>query len=88
MTITLEPQQELELHHKAAEQGQKSEEYVKRLIAEALHSRLPLPLPPTLLSTEEFVKEWREWTSSHRPRSTRIPDEALRREIMYDNEDH
>lgn len=39
---------------------------------------------PAVLSPEEKAAQWRKWAASHSSESPGLPDEALRRENIYD----
>jgi hypothetical protein len=83
LTINVAPEVEDRLREEAARRGQEAGEYVSDLLSDMLRDR-PRPFYETA-SREEWVRAWREWAASHKSTAAPIPDEALRRENMYED---
>jgi hypothetical protein len=83
LTIHVAPEVEQRLREEAARRGQEADEYVSELLSAILPDR-QRPFYETA-SPEEWVRAFREWAASHKGTGTPIPDEALRRENMYDD---
>ena len=82
-TIRVAPEVEHRLREEAARRGQEADEYISDLLSELLQVQ-PRPFYETA-SPEEWVRAFREWAAGHKGTGSAIPDEALRRENMYDD---
>jgi len=85
MTVALEPDLEHEIRLQAAAQGQDADAYLRQLVQAALRSPVPAIIR-SKLTTEDFLASWHRWAASHDQTAPSLPDEALRRENMYDDE--
>jgi len=86
MTLTLEPELESALSKKAAEQGQGTDEYLRRLIRAALNQPAPTIIR-SKLTTEEFLQSSREGYEWAKARNMPPSQSDFRREDIYDDEE-
>ena len=84
MTVTLEPELEKELHHKAAQQGQDADAYLSHLIEKALRQPMPI-INRSKLTLEEV--ERRRQARLARASARDLPASAsdFRRENIYED---
>ena len=85
MTVTLEPELERELSHKADDQGQGAEVYLSQLIKEALRQPMPA-IVRSKLTTEVFIESWLEGAERAKARNPPPSTSDFRREGIYDDE--
>lgn len=81
MTITLKPEQEQVLAE-AIEAGLiASPEDALDIALDGLRSKLAAGVPP--LTADEWIEEFKAWTSSHSTSTPLLSDEAVSREFIY-----
>jgi hypothetical protein len=54
--------------------------------SEILKQKSSLPTPDKNLSPEEKSANWRKWVQSHTSNNSPLPEEALHRDTMYEDE--
>ncbi len=86
MTLTLEPELENALSKKAAEQGQDTDAYLRRLIQEALNQPTPTIIR-SILTPEEFLQSSKEVVERAKARNLPASTSDFRREDIYDDEE-
>ena len=84
MTVTLEPELERELSHKAEEQGQDAETYVSQLIKEALRQPVPTIIR-SRLTPAEIEQLHQERMERALARDLPASTSDFRREDIYDD---
>lgn len=92
VTIKLKPEIEKRLAEKAKENGLKIETYLEVFIENNLKNETESPAEERKKSfseaatTEEWLTKFHKWIDSHKDKNyPSIPDEALRRENMYED---
>lgn len=87
MTIEIPADLEAGLLAQAQAEGLTVRDYVQRLVCGELAARLgtdSASRPAFELPPEEWVRQFRAWTSSHAGRNLPVlPDEAMSRESIY-----
>ena len=86
MTLTLEPELESAVSKKAAEQGQDTDSYLRRLIWEALNRPAPTIIRSTL-TLEERRQLHQERVARVVARNQPASTSDFRREDIYDDEE-
>lgn len=87
MTLTIELSLEATAHLRAeaTRRNKSAEEYAREVLERELPLNEPLPFWATA-TKEEWLRAFHEWVESHRDIQTPpLPDEALRRENMYED---
>ncbi|MDQ3815252.1 MAG: hypothetical protein M3347_15125 [Armatimonadota bacterium] len=93
LTIELTPAEEAQLQQQASGRGLTVSEYMHHLLMAQLGTsssngaaqpERKLPFAATA-TPEEWIRAFNQWADSHQDIQANIPDEALRRENIYDD---
>ena len=89
VTIELKPETEKRLAEKAKQNGLPIETFIEVFIEDKLEEVKDEPRKKSFqetATTEEWLAEFHRWLDSHKDKNyPSIPDEALRRENMYED---
>ena len=86
LTIELPPDVEDRLRQEAERQGMEAEPYAARILADRFSAQQGYSSLWCTLSHEEWIRQTREWSESHRHLPP-LPPEAMERASFYEDDD-